>query len=99
MKLYKVIDQAIENYLWEGDVPYPDNVKIIWSCRAVEYALRLTGKRFEDSKEEKYIQSFGVNSRSPTEFSEFKKIKEAQQARALWLTWVSMIAKEEGIEV
>ena len=99
MKLYKIIDHALENHLWKGEIPYPFNGKVRWSCWAVRNALGLTEKQFDASKEVRYLESFGVRSHSPFEFSEFEDIKDAQQARALWLTWVSMIAKEEGIEV
>lgn len=49
----------------------------------------------------RYLQEMGCDTLSGNGFEEFedgwRPTEASQKARALWLTWVAMIAEEEGV--
>ena len=90
-----VIDLAVNKYLWNGG---NNNSSQIFSCIAIIVA----GKRNKLSTEKiekimDFLRSMGIDPDLTQEFDCFPSWPQKQYARALWLTWVAMIAREEGI--
>ena len=89
-----VINLAINQYLWDGHEDYSRSQAKIFSCTAIRAA-----NKHNDLSTEKiidFLRSMGVE---PDESKEFRSIDfgpRSQHARALWLTWAAMIAREEG---
>ena len=107
MKMADVIDLAINEYLWDGESniitkPLPEgfccdiNVPRTYS---VSFALRKAVNR--DVRAHRKIQRFLETMGQPwagystNHYSGIAWGKKRQYARALWLTWAVMIAKEE----
>ena len=89
-----VIDLAINEYLWDGG---DNNSSQIFSCIAIIVA----GKRNKLSTEKiekimDFLRAMGMDSDDTHEFDCFPSWPQKQYARALWLTWTAMIAREEG---
>ena len=94
------IDLAINEYLWDGLTPRRTwkgwKLNWVWdySCHAVSHV---------DIDEQlscqatAFLKSLGCEVYSSGEFSEFRSWPKRQYARALWLTWAAMIAREEGL--
>ena len=79
MKIHRTLTQAIE--LLEAK---------LYSCDAVQFACH-NRNHFEKCKD--FLRELGV---APSGFYEFDDVEfeHRQFARALWLTWAAMIAKE-----
>ena len=97
MKLMaNTIDLAINNHLWDGHSNTVKNPSpLSSSCSAINAADASRIKEILD-----FLQPLGLvivsNSYgSAGNFSEFESGEKRQFARALWLTWAAMIAREE----
>ena len=88
-----VIDLAINEYL----LTRPSSKRIrraqFFSCAAIAKA-NCNESTTEDIMN--FLRSMGVNPTSPLEFISVPFGTKRQYARALWLTWAAMIAREEG---
>lgn len=88
----QTIDRAINNHLWGGlELKAPDTFKM--SCLAIDGACNYKSRPYNEVL--CFLRSLGLSTSSRKEFSEFKQPEKKQYARALWLTWASMIAREE----
>ena len=101
MKLYKVINHAIENRLQRSSELEPN--RAFFSCQAVYCSIYDLTPFLNHNDENRstfngYVKEM-VYTYNSTRAYEDIPLEDRQQARALWLTWVSMIAKEEGIEI
>ena len=85
-----VIDLAINKYLWDGKSENVRRITEIYSCPAVDAA-----DRFVTTQIKNFLQSMGMNPIGRYEFSSIPYGPKRQYARALWLTWAAMIAREE----
>lgn len=96
MKIADIIDLAINRHLWQGDEDYRLMREYEYSCEAL---CRVCQKKVNDRiKFEAFLTPMGVQCRGISE--QFKGIPagpKRQYARALWLTWAAMIAREEGV--
>ena len=86
-----VIDMAIDKYLWDGNTDRGEMPAESYSCCAVDAADRCVPTEIKS-----FLQSMGMNPVSMREFSSIPSGPKRQFARALWLTWAAMIAREEG---
>lgn len=93
--LADAIDMAINEKLWDGASTKTKPFKDEFSCIAIYRALRfnVTAKH----KASAFIQKLGCTPGGLNEFKEIDVGEKRQYARALWLTWASMIAREEGL--
>ena len=89
-----VIDLAINNYLWDGRRDYSEKKPSIFSCSAIVEASK--ANELFAKKTMRFLRSMGMDPGSAQEFRIFDFGPRQQYARALWLTWASMIAREEG---
>ena len=70
-----------------------------YSCHAIEYADVELGRENNTL----YLQimeglrAMGLNPDSASAFDDVKYGAERQRARALWLTWAALMAKEQGV--
>lgn len=92
--------------------PYESTVFLHeYSCCAVEYALacihgihpytadQLDGFKKEVNRIYKGLRNMGVKTGSASVYDSFINkhgIRKTQEARALWLTWAAMMAKEQN---
>lgn len=99
-----VIDLAINKYLWDGSRLLLDGssvgtypIKSEYSCAAVRKSRNYADsiKEIYDLKEFNFLRSLGCNTSSSQQFEEIDFGEKRQYARALWLTWAAMIAREE----
>ena len=86
-----IIDLAINKYLWDGRSENVRRLTEIFSCAAVDAADRSVTTEIKS-----FLQSMAVNPIGLREFSAIPSGPKRQYARALWLTWAAMIAREEG---
>ena len=94
-----VIDIAINKYLWDG-IWKPSMGACVahqpeCSCNAIDFATDC-----DDANTKKiwdFMRSLGVSTESTSEFIEFGCDEKHQYARAIWLTWAAMIAREQGL--
>ena len=87
-----VIDLAINEYLWDGYSYFVERPYKMYSC----YAIKVADKsRAADIMN--FLQSMGIDTIGALEFSSVPYGQKRQFARALWLTWAAMIAREEGL--
>lgn len=89
-----VIDLAVNEYLWDGltnNIKRPAN---IYSCSAIAAADNRHGFILDETMD--FLRSFGLDTDSTVEFQCISFGEKRQYARALWLTWAAMIAREEG---
>lgn len=103
MKLSELFERAINESLWDGvgpEHPYLSQ----YSCCAVEIAVTKHTKTAEEEhqlwkKAIHFLREMGVNTDSTSQYfyPYYESAQERQQARALWLTWAAMIAREEGL--
>lgn len=85
-----VIDFAINNFLWDGRTKF---IEAEFSCGAISMACG-SNQRIK-IQVLKFIRSHGCDIRSRCAFSEFPEGPKRQYARAMWLTWAALIAREE----
>ena len=86
-----VIDLAINEYLWDGQSDNVKNRDLDFSCNAINAADKSGTTEIKN-----FLQSMGINPISAKEFRFIPFGPKRQYARALWLTWAAMIAREEG---
>ena len=106
-----VIDLAINKYLWDGRINTAGGYDDEFSCTAILAATIEANNRSKFPVNEKivlsqcesaareimdFLQPMGVYPPSKTEFYTIPFGQKRQYARALWLTWAAMIAREEG---
>ena len=95
MKLMaEVIDLAINEYLWDGRNNYSEKKPSIFSCAAIVEASKANELFAKETMH--FMRSMGLDPCSVLEFRIFDFGPRQQYARALWLTWAAMIAREEG---
>lgn len=100
-KISDVLTLAIER-LYPGGVS--DRPGHYYSCNAILAVCQEQGDNGFTLyfKVLRYLKEFGIDAHRSC-FEEFESEAElapsveAQQARALWLTWAAMIAREEGL--
>ena len=93
--LADVIDIAINEHLWEGIAPLGVSCKQRFSCNAIHVATKC--EMTATYRAWNFIRELGVVTDSTLEFSKFPHGEKRQYARAMWLTWAAMIAREEGL--
>ena len=86
-----VIDLAINQYLWDGRHDVFRGNKEIASCWAIDAADKSGTTQIKN-----FLQSMDIDPKSTKAFSSVPYGPKRQYARALWLTWAAMIAREEG---
>ena len=86
-----IIDLAIKKYLWDGRSDRVETPTESYSCCAVDMADRSATTEIKN-----FLQSMGMRPFGLREFSSVPYGPKRQYARALWLTWAAMIAREEG---
>ena len=89
--LADVIDKAINEFLWDGG----DRGQEIFSCQTVVMALPCNDYK-NRVRAISFLELLGCDCNSGL-FYEFQSGPKRQYARALWLTWAAMIAREEGL--
>lgn len=93
--LAHAIDTAINEHLWDGS--NKDNgEKYEYSCPAISRACFY--KESKVYKARALILSLGCTPNGRHLFDEFTFGEKRQYARALWLTWAAVIAREEEIK-
>ena len=85
-----VIELAINKHLWDGCANKVGGYDDEFSCPAVDAADRSVTTQIK-----RFLQSMGVKPMGLQEFSSILSGPKRQYARALWLTWAAMIAREE----
>ena len=96
MKIADIIDLAINRHLWDGDDDKWVPGEYEFTCSALGIACKYDG--YDRAKLEKFLLPMGIVFHGLAE--QFKGIPagpKRQYARALWLTWSAMIAREEGV--
>ena len=83
-----VIDLAVNKYLWDGE---SDSAYERYSCCAIDMSDRSLTTEIKN-----FLQSMGMRPFGIREFTSIPCGPKRQYARALWLTWAAMIAREEG---
>ena len=91
-RLADLIDTAINKHLWDGATDYGEDIQE-YSCMAVAVASRSNTRLRVDARN--FMESLGCNSAERHLFHLFPACQKRQYARALWLTWAAMIAREE----
>ena len=86
-----VIDLAINQYLWDGQSDKIIKRAQIYSCAAIDAANKSESTKIMD-----FLESMHMNPNGVREFRSIPFGPKRQYARALWLTWAAMIAREEG---
>ena len=111
MKLSKLINEAADNFLWDGEEPLQDGLAVC-SCTAIWLALAKS-KQTKDSESVQFIMneasvrkefksicdtlsSLGVSHNAFGQFDEFQCGQVRQGARYLWLKFVSQFVAENG---
>ena len=96
MKIADIIDIAINRHLWNGDDDKYMPGEYEFTCSALGIACKyddLTRRKLE-----KFLLPMGIVFHFLAEqFGEIPAGPRRQYARALWLTWAAMIAREEGL--
>lgn len=95
MKIADIIDLAINRHLWDGETAHAA-IRYEYSCPAIDKACRYSAGNVK--KLEAFLLPMGIEYQGIAE--QFKGIPagpKRQYARALWLTWAAMIAREEGV--
>ena len=96
MKISDLIDLAINLHLWDGDDDRWVSGEYEFTCSALGLACKyddLTRRKLE-----KFLLPMGIVFYGLAEqFKEIPAGPKRQYARALWLTWAAMIAREEGV--
>lgn len=95
MKISTLIERAINTALWDGKKPlysYPE-YKVEFSYIAV--CLAMDGGCYGPI--DIGLSNMGVKTGSITQFRDISIGPKHQYARALWLTWAALMAKEQGL--
>lgn len=96
MKIADIIDTAINRNLWQGDEDYWKMRKFEYSCEALCRACKYNVR--DRTKIEAFFVPMGIECHGIAEqFKGIRHGKKRQYARALWLTWAAMIAREERL--
>ena len=100
-----VIDHTIDHNLWDGQshiIYFMDGhsdallqTKYDYSCYAINMACR--HNKLAAGKIMDFLQSMGADPVNQRQFDFAPSGPERQYARAFWLTWAAMIAREEGL--
>lgn len=112
-KIYEIVERAIEKLhdgkVGKDDYFIPANM---WSCHCIYVViLEVTGGQSLGDPETwalwkmvmGYLSEFGLDPDGSNCFVEFENpippylTPKSQEARALWLTWIAMIAREEDV--
>ena len=93
-RLADLIDTAIHKRLWDGAPDYGEDIQE-YSCMAVAVACRFDNRLKIDARH--FLESLGCNPSERSNFNLFPAGQKRQYARALWLTWAAMIAREERV--
>ena len=96
MNMADVLDLAVNQYLWDGRSDRLIRRVQIFSCSAIAIANANKRKDSETEKIMDFLQSIGLDTESTQAFRSVPYGEKRQYARALWLTWAAMIAREEG---
>lgn len=88
-----IIDTAIHKHLWDGAADNVGEDIQEYSCLAVAVICRFDHDLRVDACN--FLVSLGCNSSERNAFTGFPAGPERQYARAFWLTWAAMIAREE----
>lgn len=88
MKIADIIDIAINEHLWNGRYDCKSS-KRRHSCVAISLVESPTARLVE------FLNNLGCDTGDEYLFLEFGSLVKRQYARALWLTWAAMIAREE----
>jgi hypothetical protein len=91
-RLAAIFDEAIEKHLSDGSDIFA--AKCYFSCAAVELACR---NALEARDSSSYLSGLGVKRSSCQEFDDIPLGPKGQYARALWLTWAALMAKEDAL--
>jgi flavorubredoxin len=101
VKIHQTLMEAIEHLTDSGFCWGEDNKKL-YSCDAVqsacyaEYSFTQNARdHFTECKD--FMRELGVSTCGLNEFDDICPLKHRQFARALWLTWAAMIAKEMNL--
>ena len=91
-----IIELAINEYLLDGKYYMPEKTEVHFSCEALRKATN--DDEYENDKIWRFLESMGMSLTigRTQQFSEIAWGEKRQYARALWLTWAAMIAREEG---
>lgn len=99
MKISTAIERAINTELWNGkktsDLYFSLDAKTEYSCCAISFVIGVTTAQF-NRIDEGLIQ-MGLNTSSCFQFHDIHGSEQRQYARALWLTWAALMAKEQGL--
>lgn len=93
MAMPERLERAVKRNL-SRDVPHWSHVICEYSCDAAIDGL-------SSQKEEEtlnFLASMGVIADSCEQFKDIPRGPQRQYARALWLTWAALMAKEWGIK-
>lgn len=95
MKISTLIERAVDTTLWDGEKPLFTNrqIEAEYSCVAIMLAMENGFYGVIDTG----LMNIGLNTMSTTAFHDFPAGPERQYARALWLTWAALMAKEQGL--
>jgi hypothetical protein len=105
MKLADIIHDAIEHHLWDGEESlFLQFKRREHSCNAIRMFLGnelLSDHEWTSSirKIESILRKYGCITSSLSMFSDIPYGHKRQYARALWLTFVELWAREEDIEI
>ena len=89
-----VIERAINEILWTGEYLAPENAEAQFSCVAIQKSTNWDNNAIHEICS--FLQSMGISCSATQQFSEIAWGEKRQYARAFWLTWAAMIAREEG---
>ena len=92
-----VIELAINEYLRPGKYMTPGGTEAHFSCEAIRKATN-DDDEYANDQIWRFLESMGMSLTigRTQQFSEIAWGEKRQYARALWLTWAAMIAREEG---
>lgn len=93
--LADAIDRAINEHLWDGSGTWTKPVKDEFSCTAISGALRFNVTATH--KASAFIRTLGCSPGGLNAFEGIDVGEKRQYARALWMTWAAMIAREDGL--
>ncbi len=93
MKISDRLEKAIDYLKKPGETFLSE--RETFSCNAIK-------KTFEFYPEElpaqihEGLENMGLNTESPSQYDDMEW-EDRQQARAIWLTWAAMMAREQGL--
>ena len=95
MKMADIIDLAINKYLWDG---FSCNaINSAQACSSCDAISKAANHDYPYNTIRHFLEPMGhpLPGYSTNYFSEIEWGEKRQYARALWLTWAAMIAREE----